>query len=94
MKYTVKFSCGHEAEIELFGPTKERERKIKYYEQYGVCPDCYREQKEIDKSIGCKEVEMPYREYKTNFADCKTKAGSYDGKKKTIIVYVPEEETK
>ena len=32
MKYDVTFSCGHTATIELFGPTKDRERKISWYE--------------------------------------------------------------
>ena len=89
MKYTVKFSCGHEAEIVLFGKVSEREKKIAYYEKYGVCPSCYAEQKEMEKSIGCEEIEMHYREYKEKYANCKTKAGSYNGSTKTIIVYVP-----
>lgn len=42
MKYDIKFSCGHEETIELFGNGKERERKIAYYEEYGVCSECYR----------------------------------------------------
>lgn len=89
--YNVKFSCGHEERIELFGKMTERDNKIKYYERYGVCPCCYREQKEMEKAAGCEEREMYYGDYKKNFADCKTKAGSYNGTAKTIIVYVPLE---
>ena len=89
MKYEVKFSCGHTHEIQIYGKNSEREKKIAYFEKYGVCPDCYREQKEIEKAAGCEEIEMSYREYKNNYAECNTKAGSYDGQKKTIIVYVP-----
>ena len=88
MKYEVNFSCGHKEEIALFGKTSERERKIAYFEKSGICSCCYKEQKEIEKSIGCEEVEMSYREYKTNYANCKTKAGSYNGETKTIVVYV------
>ena len=88
MKYEVNFSCGHKEEIQLFGKVSERERKIAYFEKSGICSCCYKEQKEIEKSIGCEEVEMSYREYKTNYADCKTKSGSYNGTTKTIIVYV------
>lgn len=88
MKYEVNFSCGHKEEIQLFGKVSERERKIAYFEKSGICSCCYKEQKEIEKSIGCEEVEMSYREYKTNYADCKTKSGSYNGETKTIIVYV------
>lgn len=90
--YNVRFSCGHEERIELFGKTSEREKRIAYYEERGICPACYREKKEIEKSIGCDEIEMPYRDYKLLYAACKTKAGSYNGITKTIIVYVPKNE--
>lgn len=90
MKYDVKFSCGHVHTVELFGKNSERERKIKWYEQCGVCPNCYREQKEIEMAITHDEIEMFYGEYKRNYANCKTKPGSYNGETKTIIVYVPK----
>ena len=90
MKYDVKFSCGHEEVVELFGKTADREKKIDYFQKFGICSCCYKEQKEIEKSIGCQEVEMPYREYKTKYSACKTKAGSYNGEIKTIVVYVPD----
>lgn len=87
--YNVKFSCGHEQCIELFGKTSERERKIKWYEECGVCSECYKEQKAIEMSINHDEVEMSYKQYKTEYANCKTKPGSYNGETKTIVVYVP-----
>ena len=37
---------------------------------------------------------MSYREYKENYADRKTKSGSYDKEEKTIVVYVPKKEEK
>ena len=46
MKYTVKMSCGHEEQIELFGPGTEREKKIQYYQTSGLCKECYRKQVE------------------------------------------------
>lgn len=92
MKYDVKFSCGHTCTIQLYGSTADRERKIAYYERAGTCPDCYREMKEMEKAAGCIEVEMHYKEYKNNYADCKTKAGSYNSGTKTIVVYVPEDQ--
>lgn len=91
MKYNVRFSCGHDEVVELFGKVADRERKMDYYKNYGVCSACYREQKAIENSIGCEEKEMSYREYKTSFASCKTKPGSYNGETKTIVVYVPVE---
>lgn len=50
VKRLVKFSCGHEEEMEFFGEeTKENEelieKRVKYYEEKGLCKDCYREEK-------------------------------------------------
>ena len=47
-----------------------------------------------EKSENCEEVRMSYREYKENYADCKTKSGSYDKEEKTIVVYIPKQEEK
>ena len=91
MKYTVNFSCGHTETIQLFGPTRERERKIAYFERSGICSECYREQRNIENSVNCEEVEMFYGDYKKNYPNCKTKSGSYNGSTKTIIVYIPME---
>jgi len=92
-KYDVKFSCGHEDEVQLFGKVSERERKIAYFEKEGLCSNCYSEMKKIEMEVqhekeGIVEQEMSYREYKLNYADCKTKSGSYNPETKTIIVYV------
>ncbi len=89
MKYEVNFSCGHTETTELFGPYEQRRRKIAWFEECGICSKCYKERKEIENSIGCNEVEMFYGEFKKNYSNCKTKAGSYNGKTKTIVVYVP-----
>ena len=43
-KYDVKFSCGHEGTVELFGKSADRERKIAYFEKHGVCSECYKTQ--------------------------------------------------
>ncbi len=87
--YDVTFSCGHTERKELFGPTDARRQKIAFWEKRGICTQCWREQQDIEAGIDCDEVTMTYREYKTSYPDCKTKSGSYDGAKKTIIVYVP-----
>ena len=49
MKYDVTFSCGHTATVELFGPGKERERKISWYETHGECPECYKARKQAER---------------------------------------------
>lgn len=41
-KYHVTYSCGHDGEVQLFGPRAERERKLAWYHEVAVCPDCYR----------------------------------------------------
>lgn len=46
MKYTVRFSCGHEGVVELFGKNCERERKLAYFQDCGMCPDCYKKSKQ------------------------------------------------
>lgn len=84
MKVWVKRSCGHEEQIEVFGKVSDREYKIKC-EEKKTCRECYQAEQYKD----CDEVEMTYSEYKRNYADCKTKSGSYDKKNKTIIVYIP-----
>ena len=42
-KYTVNFSCGHKAKIDLCGKLKDRYAEIEYFESYGLCPQCYKE---------------------------------------------------
>lgn len=39
-KYDITYSCGHKGEITLFGKISERERKIAWYENTGLCPEC------------------------------------------------------
>lgn len=85
MKVWVKRSCGHEEQIEVFGKVSEREYVIKR-EENKVCRKCY----EAERYADYDEIEMSYAEYKRNYANCKTKAGSYDNKNKTIVVYVPK----
>ena len=89
MKYTVKFACGHKAMIELDGPTKDRERKIAYYKQSGICPACYAAKVAAKNRTGCEEIEMHYADYKSKRFWCKTARDSYNAKTKTIKVYVP-----
>ncbi|GEO26855.1 hypothetical protein AAC03nite_26400 [Alicyclobacillus acidoterrestris] len=41
-KYYPTFSCGHQNEVVLFGPEKERDRKLQWYRESGLCPHCYK----------------------------------------------------
>lgn len=93
MKYDITFSCGHTHTVDIYGSAAEREHKVKRYETQAVCPDCYKAQLDAEAAEGCDEVEMSYKEYKTDYADCKTKRDSYNKETKTIVVYVPRTET-
>lgn len=55
-KYDVTFSCGHTEEIQLFGKTEERNKKIKYYEEHGLCSSCYKKQQEEKRERAYEEA--------------------------------------
>ena len=59
MKLNIKYSCGHEGTIEVFGKAEERERKIKYFEEYGLCPDCYKAEKKTEEKAFAEGHELP-----------------------------------
>nr|DAV68673.1 MAG TPA: hypothetical protein [Caudoviricetes sp.] len=59
MKVNITYSCGHEGTIEAFGKAEERERKIKYFEEYGLCPDCYKEGKKGEEKAFAEKYELP-----------------------------------
>ena len=48
--YNVRFSCGHEETIELFGKIDDRLKKNEYYEQKGLCSCCYKKHQEEEKA--------------------------------------------
>lgn len=56
MKYTVTYSCGHNAEVQLYGSNAEREREIAYFETRGLCPECYAAQKSADASAALESI--------------------------------------
>lgn len=42
-KYSVLMSCGHVQTVQLFGKEADRRRKIAYFEESGLCNECYKE---------------------------------------------------
>jgi hypothetical protein len=40
-KYGVTYSCGHSGEVTLFGPGKERDRKLEWLAREGSCRECF-----------------------------------------------------
>lgn len=43
-KHYITYSCGHEGCAELFDQMTQREKRLEYLKEYGLCPDCYRKQ--------------------------------------------------
>lgn len=41
-KYYITMSCGHDEEVTLYGKIKDREGKIKWFEENGLCKECYK----------------------------------------------------
>ncbi|MGN0514402.1 MAG: hypothetical protein ACI4GD_08985 [Lachnospiraceae bacterium] len=62
-KYTIKMGCGHEETISLFGKDTERKRKIEYYENFGLCTECYKKKQDEQRKSECllfKASVLPY----------------------------------
>ena len=83
MRCRVKYACGHSGVVYLDGPMERIYRRMDLF-SHMRCRDC------VDAD-GTKLVTMPYRQYRNDFAVCRTKADSYDPDAKTICVYVPED---
>lgn len=49
-KYDVTYSCGHEERVVLFGPSRERDRKIEWMEREGVCAECWQRKLSADRA--------------------------------------------
>lgn len=59
MKVDITFSCGHEGTIEVFGKAEERERKIKYLKEFGLCSACYKAEKQAEEKSFAVKYELP-----------------------------------
>jgi hypothetical protein len=46
----INYTCGHNDRIQMYGKNTERESRKAWLEK-GVCPDCYRKQKEEERKI-------------------------------------------
>jgi len=47
-RYTIKFSCGHTEERQLFGKEDDRQRKIRFFQEQGLCSKCWEEKKQLE----------------------------------------------
>ena len=48
-KYEIKFICGHTETRQLYGPHRDRERKIEWLEN-GICSTCWRAKKQAERN--------------------------------------------
>lgn len=90
MKYQVSMKCGHTEDHELFGPYKQRERRMAWLHENHVCMNCY--VNSLRDRYDCKH--MKYRDYKYELehgACIKVIPGSYNEADKTVEVYEIEE---
>lgn len=46
-KYDIEYKCGHIETEQLYGKTSERERYVEWAKDNKLCPECYREAKEL-----------------------------------------------
>ncbi len=57
MKYDITYSCGHDGMVDLVGKRADRERKLKWMADEGLCPVCYKkwkaeqDEKKIEKVL-------------------------------------------
>ena len=61
-KYNITFSCGHTATISLFGKESDRQRKIAWYEENGICPECYKKKIAAERQAAADEAEVAAKE--------------------------------
>ena len=59
-RYDIRYSCGHEATVNLFGPSRDRERKAEWLRTV-LCPECQKaarekELKEKDRELGLPDL--------------------------------------
>lgn len=88
-KYSIVFSCGHEERIELLGPVKDRERKIAYFQEQGLCSECYRKQRQAKQRIK-PTSRIKYAEYKAKDLIYEAIKDTYNADDKTIEVMLKD----
>lgn len=64
MKYDITYSCGHTGIVELTGKGTEREKRIHFLTEYGLCPDCYKNKKQEEKKAEPFQIEVRLQPFK------------------------------
>lgn len=47
---TVIYQCGHGGKEQMYGPGRERERKVEWIRQSKLCPECYQKQRDEQRA--------------------------------------------
>lgn len=55
-KYFVKFKCGHEDRVELFGKNTDREAKMAWMSENMLCSECYKKMLEEENAQASAEA--------------------------------------
>lgn len=55
-QYSITYSCGHTGTVNLIGPHRDRDRKIKWFEETGLCPECWAEKVAADKAEQLRKI--------------------------------------
>lgn len=50
MKYDVTYSCGHEGVVDIIGSRDERERKLWWFKNRAICPECLKAEKQAKRA--------------------------------------------
>ncbi|OON85708.1 hypothetical protein BXO88_10640 [Oribacterium sp. C9] len=48
-RLSIDFSCGHKAVCNLTGNSRAQEEKIQYLREYGICGECFKEEKRKER---------------------------------------------
>ena len=60
-KYTVLHACGHDQTHQLFGPHRDRDRKIQWLETT-LCSDCWKQSQQESAKDATNELRLPQLE--------------------------------
>lgn len=94
MLTTVKFSCGHTAEVNLPNNPQKRLETIAELELGGLCPECRKAKYEEEDKINaekCVCVRLPKEKYDKEYADCKVRLTGFPKEKDYVYAFVPTE---
>lgn len=56
-KEYITFSCGHDGCVTVFGRSRDRERKLDYFREQGICPACWEKKRQEERAKAAAEAE-------------------------------------